>query len=201
MRLKTKQDRIDRVAMFVDMLKDKDNFELYESDNFIGAMYTITGPNGVMQIVRLYKKWATKPELNHYVESKDRAIELIQEREDRLKSWEDMKAERRKKATNNTLKIGDILYSSWGYDQTNIDFYQVTELIGKQSVKIKQVASKVLSNSHGQDKVTAVKGAFLENAEEMLKRVSDNSVSLNSYSSARLWDGSPKYETDAYSGH
>lgn len=26
------------------------------------------------------------------------------------------------------LKVGDVLYSSWGYDQTNIDFYQVERL-------------------------------------------------------------------------
>ena len=25
------------------------------------------------------------------------------------------------------LKVGDILYSSWGYDQTNIDFYEVVK--------------------------------------------------------------------------
>ena len=26
-------------------------------------------------------------------------------------------------------QIGDIVYSSWGYDQTNVDFYEV---VGKQ---------------------------------------------------------------------
>lgn len=28
-------------------------------------------------------------------------------------------------------KVGDLFYSSWGYDQTNIDFYQVTAVKGK----------------------------------------------------------------------
>jgi hypothetical protein len=27
---------------------------------------------------------------------------------------------------NHTLKVGDVLYSSWGYDQTNVEFYQIT---------------------------------------------------------------------------
>ena len=26
------------------------------------------------------------------------------------------------------FKIGDILYRSWGYDQTNIDFYKITKI-------------------------------------------------------------------------
>ena len=37
---------------------------------------------------------------------------------------EDMKNAR--KAFTHGYKVGDILYSSWGYDQTNIEFYQVT---------------------------------------------------------------------------
>ena len=29
------------------------------------------------------------------------------------------------------IKIGDIFYNSWGYDQTNIDFYQVVATTAK----------------------------------------------------------------------
>jgi nuclear transport factor 2 (NTF2) superfamily protein len=31
----------------------------------------------------------------------------------------------------NPYEVGQILYDSWGYDQTNIDFFQVTEIKGK----------------------------------------------------------------------
>lgn len=37
------------------------------------------------------------------------------------------------------LKVGDILYTSWGYDQTNVDFYQVIGLVGNASVDIRQI--------------------------------------------------------------
>jgi hypothetical protein len=32
-----------------------------------------------------------------------------------------------------SLKIGDIFYNSWGYDQTNIDFYQIIGICGKMA--------------------------------------------------------------------
>lgn len=35
-----------------------------------------------------------------------------------------------------TLEIGNVLVASWGYDQTNIDYYMVTQLIGKAMVEV-----------------------------------------------------------------
>lgn len=46
-----------------------------------------------------------------------------------------------KKELVNSFKVGQILYDSWGYDQTNIDFYQVVGL-GAKSVKIRKIAQK-----------------------------------------------------------
>lgn len=38
------------------------------------------------------------------------------------------------------FKVGDIFYDSWGYDQTNVDFFQVTE-ITKGTVTLRAIAS------------------------------------------------------------
>jgi hypothetical protein len=40
------------------------------------------------------------------------------------------------------LAVGDVLYNSWGYDQTNVDFFQVTAVIGKRMVEVRQLASQ-----------------------------------------------------------
>lgn len=49
-------------------------------------------------------------------------------------------AKREARATfENPYKVGDFLYSSWGYEQTNREFYQVIE-VGKNSLKIREVA-------------------------------------------------------------
>lgn len=39
------------------------------------------------------------------------------------------------------LKVGDVLSCSWGYDQTNIDYYLVTKLVGKSSVELVEIGS------------------------------------------------------------
>ena len=36
------------------------------------------------------------------------------------------------------VHLGDIFYSSWGYDQTNIDFYQVVQLKGKHTLILRR---------------------------------------------------------------
>lgn len=38
------------------------------------------------------------------------------------------------------VKVGDLFYMDWGYDQTNIDFFQVSALCGKTSVIVRQVS-------------------------------------------------------------
>ena len=37
------------------------------------------------------------------------------------------------------VKVGDLFYSSWGYEQTNVTFFQVIELVGKKSVRVREV--------------------------------------------------------------
>ena len=46
-------------------------------------------------------------------------------------------------AFRTTLKAGDVLDASWGYDQTNVDFYQVVEVSGSgQSVTLRPIAAR-----------------------------------------------------------
>lgn len=38
------------------------------------------------------------------------------------------------------VKVGDLFCASWGWEQTNVDFFQVVALVGKSSVRVRQVA-------------------------------------------------------------
>ena len=91
------------------------------------------------------------------------------------------------------LKEGDILYCSWGYDQTQVDFYKVKEVIGSNRIKIVPMTAIVAKQSTGADYMVAGE----EKGEPMLKVANgrQNSVKITSYSNAYLWDGQPKYET------
>jgi hypothetical protein len=91
------------------------------------------------------------------------------------------------------LKEGDILYCSWGYDQTQVDFYKVKEVVGNNRIKIVPMTAIVAKQSTGADYMVAGE----EKGTPMLKVANgrQNSVKITSYSNAYLWDGQPKYET------
>lgn len=114
------------------------------------------------------------------------------------------KARKREEAKNfmHGLKVGDILYASWGYDQTNVNFYQVTKVIGKATVEVREVQSKVVREDGYSVYVTALKGKWLRGSAPMKRRVStQGSIKINSSIRAYPWDGKPKYETSPYAGH
>jgi hypothetical protein len=45
-----------------------------------------------------------------------------------------------------TLKAGDVLSGSWGYEQTNVDFYQVVETVGLRSVVLRKIESETIES-------------------------------------------------------
>ena len=44
------------------------------------------------------------------------------------------------------VKVGDIFRATWGYDQTNNDFFQVVSLCGESSVRVREVNPPMLSS-------------------------------------------------------
>ena len=45
------------------------------------------------------------------------------------------------------VKVGDLFYMSWGYEQTNVDFYQVVALAGNSSVRVREVHPEMISET------------------------------------------------------
>lgn len=101
-----------------------------------------------------------------------------------------------------SLSVGDIMYSSWGYDQTNIDFYEVVSAT-PSTVQIRHIEKKIVQQGRGSDQVMPVAGRYTGPPKRKKIQVYNDGpyVRLNSYSSARLWDGKPKSQTAAGWGH
>lgn len=80
------------------------------------------------------------------------------------------------------LEVGDILVSSWGYDQTNIDYYEVTRLVGEKQVEIRMIGA--MSEAEGMDRGRSVPrpGHFI--GEPMIKLAKNGSVSVRGFTSA-----------------
>lgn len=92
---------------------------------------------------------------------------------------EEQKEQRRLRRINfvNPAKVGDILEASWGYDQTNVDYYQVVGVKGKM-VEVREIGAKTVEGSgfsHGMaDMVTPAKDRFIKDSEVMRKIVRDD---------------------------
>jgi len=94
------------------------------------------------------------------------------------------------------IELGAILVSSWGYDQTNVDFYAVVEMTAKM-VKILPLKHKTrpdaFSSMAGHAKATK---EINFRAEVMKKKIqSNNWIRIESYAHAHLWDGRERYES------
>lgn len=60
---------------------------------------------------------------------------------------EEPKGEKQKAEKKNAfgVKIGDIFSASWGYEQTNNNFFQVIALVGEKSVRVREVNPPIIS--------------------------------------------------------
>ncbi|ECJ2934365.1 hypothetical protein FN906_23505 [Salmonella enterica subsp. enterica] len=43
---------------------------------------------------------------------------------------------------NGTVSVGDVFVSSWGYEQTNVNFWQVISLHGKKTVTVRRISAE-----------------------------------------------------------
>lgn len=43
------------------------------------------------------------------------------------------------KFDNGEVSVGDVFASSWGYEQTNVSFYQVVSVHGKKTVMVREI--------------------------------------------------------------
>lgn len=85
--------------------------------------------------------------------SKEEASALLEEFNEKsgYKKESKPKAKAKAKATPKESKpnkfgvrVGDIFHMSWGYDETHNDFFQVVELVGESSVRVKCVCLEMI---------------------------------------------------------
>lgn len=125
---------------------------------------------------------AQKPTLNAVFrkpESRERKVrEFFESRQLTLAFREKCKAERR--ATGRGVKVGDLLRRSWGYDQTNIDYWQVTALVGETMVEIRELAQEVVQwDGHDRGKCAPIVDKFAGPVERRVAKAGQ--VKINHY--------------------
>ena len=94
------------------------------------------------------------------------------------------------------LTEGDILSCSWGYEQTNVDFYVVVSVPSPQFVTLRQIAAPLIEQT-GHMQGTRVPDPDMRKGKELRRHVDMSggtaSVKISSYEYARMWDGKPQH--------
>lgn len=105
--------------------------------------------------------------MKHFAETQARAV-YATERADK------------RNAEGHSLVLGDVLRASWGYDQTNIDYYEVTKVVGKRMVEIREIAQeREDSQQWATGKCVPVPGKYI--SQPMRKAARENGVRIASY--------------------
>jgi hypothetical protein len=140
-----------------------------------------------------------------YFRSTERMFEFCEKHLVDLEAKRVYKAERaaakkeRTTMARNSVIVDDIFVDSWGYEQTQVDAYQVVEKIGNATVVLRPIACRTVEGSEGRDcqNVVPVFGAFTSE-ETITKRIGEYGITMNSYSSAYQWDGKREFYNSWY---
>jgi len=177
-----------RKEVVISILMAKENAFKETYNGIIIITYTQNGK----PVCAVYTHNTVKPSYHYNFLSEEKRNEFIAKQKvgadesvERVNRYE---AER--KIENDKIQVGTIMYSSWGYEQTNIDFYIVTER-KNDTIIMQAIGSKCTHDGDMTGKCIADPSTTV--GQPFKKRIGKYGVSLASYKSCSVWDGSPKY--------
>jgi len=114
---------------------------------------------------------AERPAFHHTYRSEERRAQHVAQFLASCEALDKRREERRaqRKAFAHTLQVGDVLSTCWGYDQTNVEFFQVVRLIGASMVAVRELARETEETGFMSGKCVPVLGKFI--GPELRKRV------------------------------
>lgn len=150
-----------------------------------------------------FKGRAQKPTFYHFYKDAAGREKRVTDWLDALAKAEQVKAERRAaRNAPHTLEVGTVLMSSWGYDQTNVDWFKVIGTSGRNTVELVAVEGQRANDApDGYSSMSTrvvpdpdhIKGKPAKYRVDMASGVP--SVKIQSFAWAYVWDGKPKYSS------
>ena len=143
-----------------------------------------------------WKGKAAKPSFFYGFRSFAKAEEYANQFAKNLAEAEAAKAARKAKAktvkASDFWSVGDVGVYSWGYDQTNIDYFEVVEVLPK-SIRIRPIAEASKEEGYLQGRSQPKRGHFTGDA--FLKRLDENGRVYMDHGGLNKWDGKASHWT------
>ena len=93
-------------------------------ENLTARAYSVKKTGRIQK--KFHYRFRTLVRMNEYLE------QFKQDTEEAMKIREDIKRERKEARTDHGIEPGQVYYTSWGYDQTNVYFFLVTKVSGQK---------------------------------------------------------------------
>ena len=183
---KTKKEAVIQHIMFNNLAKK----EVYKD------IIILTYEKGNIPFVAIWETKSDKPSF-HYrydnlgLSARDEFIKERKQAADRREA-DQLKREKKYEDEKKQFVPGAILYSSWGWEQTNIDFYVILER-KNDFVVIQEIGQQRKYESMG-DRGTCTPDVSVKIGDPFRKKITKYaSVNLNSYSHCGLYNNKPLY--------
>lgn len=164
-----------------------------------GATFYLFEDKSGKPCVRFYKGKSTKAKTFSF-RSPDFRGKYIENIITNINASEKEAAKRRAERNKpHNLEKGLILYTSWGYDQTNVEYYEVISVPSKCFVELQQIGAPLARGEEG-----FMSGKSVPNPENKIGKPfrrkvdmsgSRPSVRIDSVATAWIWDGKEKYSS------
>jgi len=173
----------------IDSLMAKNNSEFDNFKSLIIVKYGLSVAiwDGKSHKPTYHYRFRTESERAEFIERKKTAqLKNLREVEEILKRCDEEKKQ---------FVPGSILVSSWGYEQTNIDFYEILERKG-DFVTIQEIGSKrnysTISGYEYNDRGSCIADISVKKGLPFRKKISNRaSLNLESYKHCGIWDKTP----------
>ncbi len=127
-----------------------------------------------------------------------RSFNTTERMESFIDAWVTEKTEREQRKTarktqDHGLVVGDIVCTTWGWEQTNVSFFQVVKVPTAKSVVIREIKGKREEEGQSMSGISwPVKDAFLNEKEVMKRAQGTHVVSGFDYCGwLKKWEGQP----------
>ena len=170
----------------------------HKASSAVAYVYTSTSGKPCAMV---FHGKAQKPAWRYYFKDAKTREQRIGEFFQSVEGWEARKAaeaaaRKAKLAGGHKLQVGHILRSSWGYEQTNICFYQVTNLIGRRMVELRPIGQVRDDGQHYMTGTCTPRADhFTGEAFRRMVNIDGAGVKIESYEYASLWDGKVEHWT------
>lgn len=171
---------------------DKNTIQVFTSELY--GMISATGFVGRSKKPRFNFRFKSESERSAWIARWIEKTEMGLLAREKYKA--DLKASRKQHSDSfkAALKVGTILSASWGYEQTNVEFYIVTEVKGATAT-LQELGHIQDGEPNSWASCYVLPDASSPQGAPFKKRVVGQSIKINSSVSLTLWDGKHCYKS------